>query len=211
MKGAHDLGGRYGLGAINAEPEAEEPVFHAEWERRAFALTLALGMLGRWNIDEARYARERQHPVSYLENSYYENWLAGLDNLLTEKELLAISSDLLDRIPDAEDAKKILFSGGPTLMDDVASPRFVAGDKVRVKKIQTLGHTRAPGYVQGVIGTIAEHYGTHVFPDANAQGQRRGEHLYSVAFSGCELWGEEAEANEVLVDLWEPYLEDLTP
>ncbi|MCG8412983.1 MAG: nitrile hydratase subunit beta, partial [Pseudomonadales bacterium] len=166
MKGAHDLGGRHGLGAIDAEPEAEEPIFHAEWERRAFALNLALGMLGRWNIDEARYARERQHPVSYLENSYYENWLAGLDNLLSEKELLALSSELADRVPDSDGAKKILFSGGPTLMDDVASPLFAVGDRVRVKKIQTSGHTRAPGYAQGVVGTISEHYGTHVFPDA---------------------------------------------
>ena len=85
MNGAHDLGGQHGLGAINPESEAEEPVFHAEWERRVFALTLATGMLGKWNIDESRFARERQHPVTYLSNSYYANWLAGLEKLLQEK------------------------------------------------------------------------------------------------------------------------------
>ena len=52
MNGGHDLGGRQGFGSVNAEPESEEPLFHAEWERRIFALTLATGMLGQWNIDE---------------------------------------------------------------------------------------------------------------------------------------------------------------
>lgn len=207
MKGAHDLGGRWGLGEIGAEAESEEPVFHAEWERRAFALTLALGMLGRWNIDEARYARERQHPVSYLENSYYENWLAGIERLLDEKELLAADGLHELRTPNPEEANKILFSGGPTLMEDNSVPLFGIGDRVRVKKIQTANHTRAPGYVQGVTGTVNDHYGTHVFADAHAKGERRGEHLYSIAFSGTDLWGAESEADEVLVDLWEPYLE----
>ena len=50
MNGGHDLGGRQGFGSVNAEPESEEPLFHAEWERRIFALTLATGMLGQWNI-----------------------------------------------------------------------------------------------------------------------------------------------------------------
>jgi hypothetical protein len=37
MNGAHDLGGMHGLGPINPEPETEEPVFHADWEKRVFA------------------------------------------------------------------------------------------------------------------------------------------------------------------------------
>ena len=37
MNGAQDMGGEHGFGPI--DPEAGEPVFHAEWERRAFALT----------------------------------------------------------------------------------------------------------------------------------------------------------------------------
>ena len=67
MKGGHDLGGRQGLGPINPELEAEEPVFHTDWERRVFAMTLATGMLGQWNIDESRFARESQHPADYLD------------------------------------------------------------------------------------------------------------------------------------------------
>src|SRR5947209_12232741 len=88
MNGGHDLGGMHGLGPIHAEPEIGEPVFHADWERRVFALVRALSALGRWTGDMARFARERQHPADYLRHSYYENWLSGLVHLLGEKGLL---------------------------------------------------------------------------------------------------------------------------
>jgi nitrile hydratase len=64
-----------------------------------------------------------------------------------------------------------------------------------------------PAYVQGASGEIVDHYGTHVFPDANARGDRRGEHLYSVRFDGESLWGNESQGQSVFIDLWEPYLE----
>jgi nitrile hydratase len=89
MNGAHDLGGMHGLGPSNPEPEAGEPVFHEDWEKRVFGLNLAAAFLGRWNIDKSRHARERQHAVDYLRHSYYENWLAGLEKLLVEAELVS--------------------------------------------------------------------------------------------------------------------------
>ena len=89
MQGGHDLGGKQGLGPIDPEPETEEPVFHSEWERRVFGLTLATGMLGKWNIDQSRFAREQQHPIDYLKNSYYENWYEGICKLLLENELIS--------------------------------------------------------------------------------------------------------------------------
>lgn len=87
MNGAHDLGGMHGFGPI--DPEPDEPVFHAEWERRAFAITLAMGAYGAWNLDMSRYARERMEPGEYLCTSYYEHWLFGLQLLLTEKGFLS--------------------------------------------------------------------------------------------------------------------------
>ena len=83
MNGAHDMGGMHGFGPI--EPEPDEPVFHAEWERRAFALTLAMGARGEWNLDMSRYARECADPGWYLASSYYEHWLQGLQRLMTER------------------------------------------------------------------------------------------------------------------------------
>ena len=56
MNGAQDMGGMMGFGPVL--PEKDEPVFHAPWERRAFALTLAMGAPGGWNIDQGRAARE---------------------------------------------------------------------------------------------------------------------------------------------------------
>lgn len=214
MRGGHDLGGRQGFGPV--DPESEEPVFHDEWEKRVFALTLATGMLGQWNIDQSRHARERQHPVAYLEQSYYENWLAGTEKLLLEAGL--ISEEELQsgtattksgrdlRIPDAKAARKILTSGGPAARETENPPRFAVGNEVIVKRRHTPGHTRAPDYVQGCLGLVRDHHGAHIFPDANSRGVPTAHHLYSVEFPSRELWGGDAEPFDVRIDLWEPYL-----
>src|SRR4029453_16652652 len=55
MNGAHDLGGMHGFGPVVLEPD--EPVFHQEWERRVFALSLAMTAWRRWNLDMARFSR----------------------------------------------------------------------------------------------------------------------------------------------------------
>ena len=41
MNGAQDMGGLQSFGPVLPEPD--EPVFHADWERRALALTIACG------------------------------------------------------------------------------------------------------------------------------------------------------------------------
>ena len=80
MNGAQDMGGVHGFGPV--EPEQNEPVFHADWEKRAFALTLAMGTPGGWNIDMSRFVRENRPPAEYLSMSYYQLWFAGLEMLL---------------------------------------------------------------------------------------------------------------------------------
>ncbi|MBL4571707.1 MAG: nitrile hydratase subunit beta [Gammaproteobacteria bacterium] len=221
MKGGHDLGGQTGMGPILPEPELQEPVFHAQWERRVFGLTLAMGMLGKWNIDESRYARECQDPLTYIQNSYYENWLEGLEKLLLEKDLVSIeelkqTADTPTQmeqslsVPNAEIAKKILSAGAPSTMQMNSEPRFRSGDSVLVRANETVGHTRAPKYVQGVIGTVTAQLGCHSFPDSNAQGVHEGKFLYRVIFSGVDLWGHSSTQAEVLLDLWEPYLDAVT-
>lgn len=211
MNGGHDLGGKQGLGPINPEPEAQEPVFHFDWERRVFALTIAAGMLGQWNIDQSRHARERQHPADYLKNSYYENWLEGVEKMLNESGLLTVNVEPGNmRIPNSADAKKLLASGAPTTMDSDKLPAFNVGDRARLKKTHRTGHTRAPSYAQGSVGEVVGYLGCHVYPDSNALGEHVGEHLYSVRFSAQELWGSDGENSEVVIGLWEPYLERLS-
>jgi nitrile hydratase beta subunit len=219
MNGGHDLGGMHGLGPIDPEPEAAEPVFHHEWEKRVFALTLASAALGQWSIDMGRHARERQHPAAYLRHTYYENWLAGLEQLLVERGLLSAeelasgraagpaAEALRGRALSAAQVAPAIARGGPVAVAIEAPPRFAIGDRVRARNRHPIGHTREPRYVRGRVGIIQEHYGAHVFPDLSAARRREGRHLYSVRFTARELWGEPARGDAVYVDLWEDYLE----
>ena len=219
MNGPHDLGGMHGLGPVNPEPEAEEPVFHADWEKRALAVTLALGALGQWSIDASRYARERQHPVDYLRNSYYENWMAGVERLLVEKGLVTeeelasgaasapASESLTERVLRADRVPAAMAKGSSAEMAADAAPRFAVGDTVRARNFHPTGHTRAPRYVRGRTGLVHAHYGSHILPDRSAAGEKLGVHLYNVRFEGEELWGPDAPSREaVYLDLWETYL-----
>ena len=220
MNSAHDLGGMHGLGPINPEPEAEEPVFHKDWEKRVFGLTLAAGSLGKWNIDMSRYSRERQHPIDYLRHTYYENWLAGLKKLLVEAQLLnseelktgqaagPADESIRQSVLKAEAVAAVIAKGSPVAMTISTAPRFKSGQNVRAVNRHPAGHTREPRYVRGRVGVIHEHHGAHVFPDRSAEGLKEGRHLYSVRFTANELWGESASGrNAVYVDLWEDYLE----
>src|ERR1700719_4156565 len=113
MEGAHDMGGVSGFGPV--VPEADEPVFHAQWERRAFAITLAMGMPGGWNIDMSRFAREDRPPQDYLGMSYYQIAVAGLERLLLERGCVA---------PDETDARKPLHPAKPVAQ--ILTPDAVA-------------------------------------------------------------------------------------
>lgn len=218
MNGAHDLGGMHGLGPVL--PEADEPMFHAAWERRAFALTLAMAAHGRWTLDRSRFARENRHPVDYLSSSYYEIWIKGLERLAGEEGFLAPGEIDARRVlapPPAHarpplgatDVPRVLARGGPTARALDTPPRFAPGDRVRVRDTATPLHTRAPRYCRGRHGRIEAQHGGHVFPDSNAiGGGENPAHLYGVRFAARDLWGPEAAAGDsVRLDLWEPYLE----
>lgn len=221
MNGGQDLGGMHGLGPV--EPEADEPWFHAEWERRCFALTLAMGASGQWNLDKSRFARENRHPAEYLTMSYYEIWLAGLESLLADSRL--VENGELDgrqrtsRVPEpgnvllADKVAQTLKRGGPTSRPEVSPPRFAVGDRVSVLPSLSAGHTRAPRYVRGRTGTVTRNHGTFVFPDSNAAGDGEApQHLYSVCFQASHLWGADAGAKDsVQLDLWDHYLESAAP
>lgn len=92
MNGVHDLGGMDGMGPIVVEEN--EPVFHAEWERRVFGMFLPIFACGYFNIDELRHAIEKMGAPAYLNTSYYEHWLHAYETLLVEKG--AITAQELD-------------------------------------------------------------------------------------------------------------------
>jgi nitrile hydratase subunit beta len=220
VNGAADVGGMMGFGPVMTEPEGE--YFHAEWERRALALTLASGATGRWSIDASRYARESLPPVQYLSSSYYAIWIAALERMLVAAGL--VGTDELDqrrslrpgapvpRVLTAADVPAVLAAGSPYDRPVDAPARFAVGDRVRNRVMHPRGHTRLPRYARGKLGVVTRVHGAHVLPDTNAHGA--GEHpqwLYSVRFAARELWGEDAEPDlTVSIDAWEGYLDPVT-
>ncbi|HEX2653634.1 MAG TPA: nitrile hydratase subunit beta [Xanthobacteraceae bacterium] len=216
MNGAHDMGGVHGFGPV--EPEPNEPVFHAEWEKRVLALTIAMGATKQWNVDSARFARENRPPIDYLTKSYYEIWGSGLERLLIEhgfisKEELEQGRVLHPPKPvktvSAADIAKGLNRGEASGRDTTAPARFKIGERVRARIMNPLGHTRLPRYVRGHVGTIDSLRGCHVLPDTHAHGKGDdGEWLYTVRFDGRTLWGPDSDPTlTVFVDAWESYLE----
>ena len=213
MNGIHDLGGMHGFGPIRVE--RDEPVFHAEWEGRVFALA-AWGLgLGWANIDAFRHAIERLDPVQYLATGYYGRWVRALQTLLVEAGMLTdaeVAAWLAREAPPAPrgaGSAPVPPANAGARRDVSTAPRFRTGQTVRTHNIHPAGHTRLPRYVRGKCGSIAHVHPAWVFPDTNAHD--RGEHpqyAYAVRFTGTELWGSDAEANTAFhVDLFESYLE----
>ncbi|MBI4635945.1 MAG: nitrile hydratase subunit beta [Candidatus Rokubacteria bacterium] len=222
MNGVHDMGGMHGMGPIVREKN--EPVFHAEWERRAFALTLAAAYPGQWNTDMSRQAREQMPPAEYLATTYYEHWLFGLERLLAERALVTpdevearlagraapvTKPEPAGRVLAAADVGKVLRKGGSARVHEDVPPRFKPGDRVVARNINPRGHTRLPRYARGRHGVIDRDHGVFVFPDTHAAGLgARPQHVYSVRFGARELWGPEASARDgVYIDLWDDYLD----
>lgn len=222
MNGAHDLGGMHGLGPV--EIERDEPAFHSQWERRAFAITLAAGFLGIWNLDMSRYAREQMPPAQYLATTYYEHWLFGLERQLAEHGL--VSREELDaRMHDphatahavetggaralaAHDVEKALRVSPVSKANEDVPPRYMVGDRIRTKNIHPLGHTRLPRYARGRRGEVVADHGVWVFADASGSGLGRApQHCYTVRFTAHELWGDDAPARDAVhIDLWDDHL-----
>ena len=223
MNGVHDMGGQQGFGPVLPEPN--EPIFHAPWESRAMAVTVAMGASGQWNIDLARSARESLPPSIYLSSSYYEIWIRALEQLMLERgmvneEELACGQPRVKPIPGVRvlsflGVNAALAAGTPTLRDLSHPAKFALGQRVRAKNIHPPGHTRLPRYVRGHTGKVVMVHGAHIYPDShvvktsppfNAQ----AEWLYTVVFDGPELWGQDADPKiQISVDAWEPYLETL--
>ena len=218
MNGIHDMGGMHGMGPI--EYEKDEPVFHAPWESRVIAMVLATFGWHKWNLDAFRHTREVLPPEDYLRLSYYEQWFLGLRDWLARSGLVN-AAELETGAPAPGTAK----ATPPLTADQInpaalsnriragrdlpLAPRFKAGQQVRARNLNPVGHTRLPRYARGKVGTIHRDHGVFVFPDTRAH--FRGDnpqHVYSVRFAARELWGAQAsEKDSVYLDMWDDYLD----
>ncbi len=217
MNGIHDMGGMHGFGPIAAEDR--EPVFHEAWERRMFGLEQAMTFPPGFTIDRFRYLRESMPPIAYLSWTYYEHWyyvtaLSLLQaGMITVDELrtgqAAPGGPKRNDAARPDDVDRLFKTAGNFARQVDSSPRFAAGQPVKARNMHPIGHTRLPRYARGRRGVVQRWHGAHTFPDTNAHGD--GEcpgHLYTVMFTACELWSEEAApGDKVYLDLWESYLE----
>jgi nitrile hydratase len=214
MNGAHDCGAMMGFGPVT--PEKNEPVFHASWEARMFALMSAVGDVGGWTLDEDRAACESMQPGHYINSSYYEHWLNGIEILL-QKHGLATAQEIESGVAvgppkrvtptPREGVWPAVTAPGSYERKVNAPPLFKPGERVRARIINPRHHTRLPRYLRGHVGEIIHWHGAHVFPDSNAEG--KGEdprHLYTVRFRAADIGGNDSR-DVIHADLWEPYLE----
>lgn len=205
MNSMHDMGGMDGFGPVVTE--ANEPVFHAEWERRMFAIASALPYAMPYGDDDLRREIERIPPADYLRLPYYAYWLHAISRLLEvhggpgEPRKPAVKADIVE---------KLIRRGASTrIQAEEIVPRFSVGDRVKARNIHPTGHTRLPRYARGKKGVVERNHGVFSFADSNARGEGpHPHHLYAVAFTARELWGDEASSQDMIyLDLWGDYLE----
>jgi nitrile hydratase beta subunit len=224
MNGVHDLGGTDGLGPVVVEEN--EPVFHAEWERAAFAMFPFPFAAGHFNVDMFRHGIEQMHPAHYLLSPYYEHWAHAAEHFAIKAG--AVDPDELEKrtrhylehpdepLPVTKNPDQVAFAetavkhGVSARRESDAPARFAVGERVRVRDDSPRGHTRRARYIRGRTGVVELAHGTFVYPDSVGNGGGDDpQHVYTVRFDGAHLWGEEAaEANTtVYFDVWEPYIE----
>ena len=217
MNGVHDMGGMHGMGPV--QYEKNEPVFHAPWEARVFAMNRATAAWGKWNTDASRHVKELIPPAEYLRITYYEKFLVGMIELLITSGLVtraevengkpARGSKKATPALTADKVSLFVVRGAPASRNMQAAPKFRVGQRIRARNINPTGHTRLPRYARGKLGTIESDHGVFVFADTNAHflGENP-QHVYSVRFAARELWGEQASPQDaVYVNLWDDHLE----
>lgn len=218
MNGVHDLGGMQGFGPV--VEEKNEPVFQAPWEGRIVAIRRALIAIGKLP-GSIRVPVEELPAADYFGKSYYEHWYAAIVKMLIQGGV--VTPEEIDTGKPAKDSAKFNSPVRPAeagrypfrvpqAMLKVDLPqRFASGDKVRIRNIHPVGHTRLPRYVRGRLGTIECNRGVQAFPDTNVYGRGQNpQHVYSVRFTARELWSEAASPRDsVYLDLWEGYLESV--
>jgi nitrile hydratase subunit beta len=211
MNGAHDVGGMQDMGSIR--PEHNEPVFHTEWERRVFALFNAVDV--EWPYRRTQI--ELIPPADYLRMSYYEKWLTALPQILI-KTGMATPAEIASGkavggvatghhvLTVAEVATWNVPDTSPKL---TATANFHAGQRVRARNLNPVGHTRLPRYVRGKVGMIERDGDVEELQDSDIKGLGpKQQHVYTVRFAARELWGDQASPHDyVYVALWEGYLE----
>jgi nitrile hydratase subunit beta len=220
MDGAHDMGGMHGFGRV-VEP-GSELAYHERWEPRIFAVQMLVALQGLGAGPGGRVVREEMDPPHYLAASYYERWLYSAEQRLLRRGTITRGEieGVMERL---EGGEPMPVHHDPAMAERMMADlrtiypmdpppervRFEPGQRVRVKRMHSAGHTRCPRYVRGAVGVIDDLRGADRLPDRAVYGEEvTPEPVYSVAFRSLDLWGPGEEAPwTVVLDLWDSYLE----
>ena len=224
MIGPHDVGGMH-LGSVPIR--ANEPLFHANWERGIFGAVICAIIKGAYNVDQFRSGIEQMAAAPYLKASYYEKWLFTLEYNL--KRAGVLSDDAIQAqverlrrnpnlaMPERKDEALLttlnwLIPAGHSSRTQVSQPPgFTLGAVVRGKFVKPEPHTRIPGYCQGKVGRVRLVHDAYPLVDEVVRhGPESPQYIYSVGFPARDLWPDAEPGTEVCVDLWESYLEPVT-
>lgn len=214
------MGGMHGFGPV-ISPDGEVP-YSAAWEPRIFAIHILIELERLGAGPGGRAVREEMDPASYLAASYYERWLFSAERRLERKGTIAPGEleTMMERLEagesvgahrDASMADRAVAELRTMRPIDPPPPdaRFAPGQRVRVKRMHPVGHTRCPRYVRGACGVVETVRGADRLPDRATYGERvHPEPVYSVTFNSADLWGPSEEPPwQVSLDLWDSYVE----
>jgi nitrile hydratase len=218
VDGIHDMGGMQGFGLV--VPERDEPAFHEPWEGRVHGVAMAL-WAGDVPVGSLRRQIERIETVHYLTSSYYTHWQEALEAGLAQAGVIAPGEveAWVERLAAGEpvpvriDAGQAAATAAMLEPDEPAPPpgdahRFAVGQTVRVRRISSPQHNRCPRYIRGLSGRIERLLAPAPLPENADTGGRAQAPGYTVAFRSADLWPQDGTDHEVLVDLWETYLEE---
>ena len=165
-----------------------------------------------WTWASLRTGAEGMNPFDYFKFRYYEKWLGGItqffiDNgYVSEAEIQALlgsePSDF-DGVGDPAIDHQVIdyLRRGDSPRRDIAHPKYVVGQQVRIADRPAGDHTRLPGYLRDRVGTVTRIFeGDYGYFVPTGDGIGEPMPIYIVEFTP------DPGANTLYAELFEAYL-----
>ncbi len=178
-----------------------------------------------WTWGHLRTGAEAMNPFDYFKFRYFEKWLGGISSFFVAKgyvdgnQLAARTADYLQGKPLSKPSKQLpavdaqvlrYLCEGDSPKRPAAPPKFKVGDRVSVRDVRPVEHTRLPGYLRGKSGVVDHVYdGAYCYFFSTGPDDGIGEPMpvYCVKFEPQAIWGDTAESGAFLyADLFEAYV-----